>query len=1027
MVKFLISRPIAVTMTFIALLALGVITSFRLPVSLMPDVDIPKITVQVNAANLSSRELESAVVSQLRMQLIQVAHLSDIKSETRDGSSVINLEFDYGTNIDFAFIEANEKIDRQMASLPRSIDRPRVIKASATDIPVFYLNLTLKDEQPFNKQSSELYPVSQEFSELSSFAGQVIRKRIEQLPQVAIADMSGTVSQEILIMPDIDKINSLGISLAAIESALNENNLNMGNLVIRDGQYQYNVRFGNKLQTIKDISDIYMKSGDRILQLKEIARVIEHPAARKGMVISDGQDAVTMAIIKQSDARMSDLRKELSSLVELFRSDYPEIEFTVTRDQTQLLVFSLKNLRQSLILGSFLAFIIMFFFLKDYKSPWLVGITIPASLIISLLFFSVTGISINVVSLAGLVLGIGLMVDNSIIVVDNITQYREYGLSLDDACVKGTNEVIRPLLSAVLTTCAVFIPLIFIGGITGALFYDQAIAITIVQFVSLLIRITILPVFYRLMYKNGKPGKMTGCLGRINEFNYEAVYEKGFRYVMRHQLKTSLFMAALLVGAVLLYFTLDKERLPPVTRDETILLVDWNERINIDENKRRSEIIASVAGSHLTHYTSLIGEQQFLLDHNSLKSGSESMIYMKAGSEKALNSVYLNVAEFMSGNFSRAGYSFGTTGNLFDQLFNDDEPVLMARLRPSTDHGPDRNAFLVNIMDKLRAGFPQFRIDPVIWQEQMILKVDPVQLALYDIGFDQVYIALRSAFRENQVLLITENQDFVPVILGEKPGLAREIIAGLSVINRNNVPVRLNSLLREETGYDLKTIVAGQEGEYYPVPLDIEVREVKKAREEINKLVSDDGHYEAGFSGSFYSNRELIGKLAMILLGSLGLLYLILASQFESLTLPFIVLMEIPVDMCGAFLILKLFGGGINLMSMTGIVVMTGIVINDSILKVDTYNQLMKEGYSLLRALIIGGRRRLKPIVMTSLTSVLALLPVLIFGGMGAELQRPLALTIIGGLTLGTVVSLFVVPLGYYYLISETRNPQPET
>lgn len=1016
MVKFLLHHPIAVTMTFIAFLVLGVVASLRLPVSLMPDVDIPKITVQVSAENLSARELENAVVEPFRLQLMQVAHLADIKSETRDGSAVIKLDFDYGTNIDFAFIEVNEKIDRGMAGLPVSVDRPRVIRASATDIPVFYLNLTLKNENSRNENSSELYPVSQEFSDLSSFAGQVIRKRIEQLAQVAIADISGQVFEEILILPDRNKLEGLGVTISDIETALLENNITLGNLIIQDGQYQYNVRFGNEISGKQDIENIYLKNGDRLLQLKDIAAVAEHPRQRKGLVVSDGKDAITLAIIKQSDARMSDLRKELNRQVELFKTDYPDIDFKVTRDQTQLLDFSMQNLRQSLYIGAFLAFIVMFLFLKDYKAPWLVGITIPAALVISLLFFQLAGLSLNVVSLAGLVLGISIMTDNSIVVIDNIGQHRERGSLLDTACINGTNEVFRPMLSSVFTTCAVFIPLVFISGITGALFFDQAVAITIGQFASLFIGVTVLPVYYKLLYSNGRSGEMKGVMRKINNLDYGKIYEHGFRFVMRHQLLTWGAVALMLGGAVVLFMALPKDKLPPIVKNETLLRIDWNDRVNIDENKRRAERITEFLENHLQHSTCIIGEQQFLLDHSMPKTGSEALVYLKAISETGLDSVYALVSEFMQDNYSRAQYGFEDAGNVFDQLFGDGEAPLMARLRAIGDYGPKENTYLQQEVANLQQALPGLDVSNIVWQEQMVLKADAGLLALYGISYEQVYTTLKRAFRENQVLLITDNQQFLPVIVGDKPQTVRKVISQLTVTSTTNRQIPLHVLLKEEMGLDLKTIVAGQEGEYYPLSMDVPDRQIKDTQKKIRETLASEGWYETGFSGSYFSNRSLLKQLIVIFAISLGLLFLILASQFESLTLPLIVLIEIPVDLFGAFLFLKMFGEGINLMSMIGIVVMSGVVINDSILKVDTFNQLMGEGYPLMRALMVGGQRRLKPIVMTALTAILALLPFLFIGGMGADLQKPMALTIIGGMVVGTLVSLFVVPLGYYYL-----------
>ena len=296
------------------------------------------------------------------------------------------------------------------------------------------------------------------------------------------------------------------------------------------------------------------------------------------------------------------------------------------------------------------------------------------------------------------------------------------------------------------------------------------------------------------------------------------------------------------------------------------------------------------------------------------------------------------------------------------------------------------------------------------------MKTDPVLLTLYDVSYDQVFSSLKSAFSANQVLIIAGNQNFVPVILGEKPQTIDEIIANSIIVNKKGKAINLGSLLRQEKEKGLKRIIAGQEGEYYPLPLDVDNQDVPNTIGEIKETLNQERQFEANFSGSYFSNRMLVKQLAIILGISLLLLYFILASQFESLSLPLIVLFEVPIDIFGAFLFLKIAGAGINLMSMIGIVVMSGIIINDSILKVDTINQLTTQGYPLMKALMEGGRRRLKPILMTSLTTILALLPFLFTKGLGSELQKPLALTVIGGMIVGTLVSLYFIPLSYYYL-----------
>lgn len=1110
MVEFLIKHPIAVTMTFIAILVLGVFATTFIPVSLMPDIDIPEITVQVSVTNTPARELENTVVQPIRRQLMQVTHLDDITSETRNETAVIHLQFDYGTDIDFAFIEVNEKIDRAMNYLPRDIPRPRVIKANATDIPVFYLNLTTKEDvagnqagpasgtvqsgepnpgnpdglslpqgeavpdgistvQGTDKPDADLYPVSQKFVELSRFASNVIRKRIEQLPEVAMVDMSGLVSPELLILPDSRKLQSLGISQEKLETLIANSNIRLGNLLIRDGQYQYNVRFSSTLQNKQDIENVWFKVNDRLLQLKDVARVVEHPQKQKGKVLQNGQDAITIAVIKQSDARMSALKEKLGELVTHFERDYPAIEFHITRNQTQLLDYSISNLRQNLVQGAILAFLVMFFFLKDFRAPLLIGITIPTALIISMLFFYLLGISVNIISLAGIILGVGMMTDNSIVVIDNITQHRERQkrekaeenaaavipeespltekagaaaltkpgaspvseaktvkeppddgkletLALIKACVTGTNEVFSPLLSSMFTTCAVYIPLIFISGITGAMFYDQALAVTVSQLASLAVGVTLIPVYYRILYRKEGTHRINRFLERISSVNYEKAYMKGFKFVMRHQVFSWTLTGLMLLGAAGLFLVMEKTKLPPITKDETLLNIDWNERIHIDENKKRTLGLMAQLDSFLLENTCLIGEQQFIMDKGSSATSSEVLIYLKTKRPDDLQPAIDKATDYLRENYPQSLFSFSEAGNIFNMIFSDREKPLVARLRAVDDFGPNRISFLEKTLAKLKQAFPGQDMEPLPLYEYTILHTDPAKLLLYDVSFSTVYNKLKSAFNENQLLLLTDNQDFVPVILGDQTKTIGEIISGLFVPNSNNELIPVRNLVTESKGEELKTIMAGKEGEYYPVALEVEGKKAGETMARVRETISSDRSYEVSFTGNILSNRELVKELSLIFVISLALLFFILASQFESLVLPLIVLMEIPIDVFGALLMLKLGGEGINLMSLIGLVVMTGIIINDSILKVDTMNQLVKEGYPVIRAITEAGHRRLKPILMTSLTSVLALIPLLFTSDLGSELQKPLALAVIGGMTLGTAVSLFLVPLAYYYL-----------
>ena len=1006
MVRFLLSRPIAVTMTFIAILLLGVVSIGLIPVSLMPDISIPEVTVQMNYKNASARVLENSVVAPVRRQLMQVAHLEDIHSETRDGNGIIRLKLAYGSDINLAYIEVNEKIDRAMSSLPRDMSRPKVIKASASDLPVFHLNLSLKQEGN-----------EQKFMELSEFADAVIRKRIEQMPKVAMVDLTGRSFQEILILPNESQMKSLGFTLKDLEALIQRNNIDFGNLSIRDGYYQYSIRFSSRLRNKQDIEELHLKAGDRVIQLKDLAEVKTIAQPRKGLSLINGKEGISLALIKQSDARLQEMEKELKDLVEIFEKDYPDIVFDISQDQTRLLDYSINNLKQSLLWGAGLAFLIMFFFLKDFKAPWLIGVSIPASLIISLLFFHIVGLSLNIISLSGLVLGIGMMIDNSIIVIDNIAQFRQRGENLFTACVKGTNEVIRPLLSSVLTTCAVFIPMIFISGIAGAMFYDQAIAVTVGLFVSLLVSISLLPVYYRLFYLKEKTGRMDRLVSKINGVNYENLYEKGLRLVFRNQIISNLFFFLLIAIGAVLIVKMEKSRLPKVEQHELMLQVDWNARIHVDENKKRVKELLDLVVDSTQLSSALVGEQQYLLNREQDFSSSESRIYFNVENEKRMHGVQNVLRHYLGAKYPSARIQFYAPPNLFEQIFGDKDAPLVARLSMQDNEEAGQVELLKSLEKDFRMHFSdQLEISQSM-QNQLLLTIDPVQLLSYNLDPNVVYQKLRTAFNDNQLAVIKENQSFVPIVLGDGQKRISEIISETFIQNPNGDDYSLSQLIREESRVSLKSIIAGKEGEYLPFNLNVKESELLSSQDKVREISRKYPAANLSFSGSIFSNQVLMKQLGLVLIISLLLLYFILAAQFESLSQPLIVLLEVPIDIGGALLLLWLFGGSLNLMSLIGIIVMSGIIINDSILKIDTINRLRKEdGYGLIRAISVGGQRRLKPILMTSLTTILALAPFLFTNGLGSDLQRPLAITVIGGMGIGTIVSLYFVPLCYYYL-----------
>ena len=1050
MLKNLLHRPIAVTMILIALVAIGVLSLTYIPVSLMPQIDIPRITVQCVKTGASVTEIEQQMINPLRQQLSQVAGLKDIESQSRIDAGTITMTFEPGADMDILFIEVNEKIDRAMNSLPKDMERPKIIKASAMDIPAFYVDVYYKDKAAKAKDDrSKLCgngadadvqeANNMKLAQLSKLVRNVISRRIEQLQQVAMVDISGTVGSEIQCVPDMEKLETMGMSVGDIENAIKSNDIVLGALNVVSGIYRYTIHFDAQILNKEDIENIYLRHQGRMMQLKDVCQVIEKPAVRNGVVKHNDKDAISIAVIKQNDAQMEDLQDNMSTLLNDMKIDYPEVEFMVTRDQTQLLTYSIGNLEWNLVLAAVLACIILFVFSRSWRTPLLIIISIPLSLILTLLCFYVLGISLNIISLSGLILGVGMIVDNAIIVIDNMKDYVQRGdgnEGFDFFIVKRVKEVFFPMLSSVLTTCSVFLPLIFLSGTAGALFYDQAMGVTIALFVSLVVASLVVPVYYYALFKK-KHRKVTAKCGTQNISsplaNIDAVlfarYAKVEKWTLRNgRLCIGGFFGALLLIAVVFQF-IKKEKMPEVAHDDVLINVDWNAGISIDENVRRVNDALNAVKGHIATSTSMVGAQEFILSHTKDITSSEAVIYVRGYSEDGVDSIKKEFEAYVTKHHPDAKVEYEISGNIFDLIFQTDKSDLEIHL--SRPEGGRPNVTESKLYaDSLKGMFRDIAFITVPTEVNLQYVANPEMMAYYNVSYGQLYSRIREMVGKSQVYEIASGAQSVPVVVGSDIKKdAGDIMAGY-VKNNNGVDVPISYLVNVTKVENYKRLFAGTEDDYYPSKVDdIKDRDAEKIMDKCEKLNS----LRSSFHGDYFDSREMIYELSVILLVAVMLLYFILAAQFESLVQPLIIISEIVFDVSVVMLILWLLGESLNIMSMIGIVVMSGIIINDSILKVDTINRELRmkmkteelrmkneeltiKNYSLIKSIMIAGQRRLTPIIMTSLTTILALLPFLHKGDMGSALQYPLSLSLIIGMVVGTSVSLFFVPLVYFLI-----------
>jgi len=1013
MVRFLLARPIAVFMTFMALMVFAFIVLRTLPISLLPPIDVPQIVVKISYPNASPESIEQNVLSPIREGLITLNGLEEMDSKAGSEVGTIRLTFDYSTQMELAYIDVNEKIDRLTNSLPEDLGRPEVIRINTSDIPVARVQVVPKEDV--------------DEVEVSLLAENVLKKRIEQLPGVSLVDINGKKERIITVEPDEQALAALGMTQQQVISAIQSGNSELPGISVKDGQFRYYLRLATRVDSPSDIETLPVASpSGAIIPLGRLAKVTYESREMLGYHLYGAKEALVITVHKQASAKMNELIPELKAALELFKTDYPQVDFELTQDQSNLLNAAISNLETSLLFGGIFAFGVLFLFMKDYRLPLIIGVSLPSSLLISFLIFYFFNISINIISLSGLALGIGMLIDNAIIVLDNITRKRESGLPLFEACVAGVEEVMGALISSVLTTLAVFVPLVFLSGISGALFFDQAVAVAAILSVSLAVAFILLPMLYYLLFSKSKKvddGKEGPFFSKVLD-----IYEFGYRKITANRKVAISIFAILIPLGLLISQVLKTEGLPEIEKLDATLEVDWNEPISALENRERViQLMQRLEGDY-SQAEADVGVRQFLLfdGENSIQ---QSLLYFLFTNVEAKEVAIEKLEKYVSETYPQAAFTLGDAPNAFDQLFNASMPYYEVRWKDLTAKEPVSE----EKMDPWLSQFPteEWERGPGLQKEASVvftLRAD--RLATYQIPVNAIQEQLSKLFGTFTITDIRRFGEVTPIRLKEPNDRFEDLLRTTRVYASDSTSYILGEFVdfRYEDHY--KYVTADKGGIYQSALVTVENPDAK-ASEFIRW--GQDKNLGIDIVGQYFKDRENIQQLIGILLISVLLLYFILAAQFESFVQPLIVVFTLPLGIGGALLVLWLAGSSLNVMSAIGLVVMLGIMVNDAILKIDTINRLrlvyvesdeINAEQALEMALHRAGQIRLKPILMTSITTILALIPIIFSSGLGADLQRPLVEAVIGGLTIGTLTALYFVPLAYWFFVPKSKLKQ---
>ncbi|HUF28215.1 MAG TPA: efflux RND transporter permease subunit [Gemmatimonadaceae bacterium] len=1049
-----IRRPIAVAMLFLAVVALGLISFTRLPIDLLPGISYPRLVVYTSIPEVGPAEVERLVTTVIEQQVARVPGHERTESVSRDGVSLVTLRFAWGTDMDFAALNVRERLDQVRDRLPQSASRPVVLRTDPTADPIMSVVVAGR---------SDLW-------RLKELAESVIKRRFEQVDGVAQATVTGGLEREIRVDVDPQLLESYQVTIEQVANALAAANQSSPGGQVRRGPFQYSLRTLGEFQSVQQIGDVVVaerRSGQgsdqgpgqpppagqtgtarNLILLSDIARIEDSFRDRESIARYNGDEAVGLLLFKEAGSNTVRVAERVDEVIEQLRRQYPDVTIEVATSQAGFISDAIDNVVSQVLVGGALAFLVLFLFLRDIRYPLAIALAMPISIIATFALFDAAGVSLNIMTLGGLALGVGLLMDNSVVVIENIFRRREMGDDATEAAAVGAEEVQRAIIAATLTTIAVFGPIIYVQGVAGKLFGALSYAVAFSLAASILVALTLLPALASrwttdhhelppsLARRTFRRGWSTVAAGTNRALRplldgtdrlFEALvrwYERTVVRALDNRGRVVAIAAVLMLGTLALASTLKRSVLPDVEQGEFTVRITLARGTPIDvtsESALRLENALNQDVDVAATFTR-VGRQEAVLGGDERESGLNTALIdvrLRQGARTAevLDRLRPLVAQLPPGTVAiETGQATalgkllgGGEADLAIRIHSEelDEGIVYAR---QVEQRLARVGSLENVRLGTEMGHPEIRVH-IDRDRAASFGITPLQVA----NQIQDYMLGRSA---------TEYVAFdkkVPVWV-RLPEEDRRSLATLDLLRIGGVPLRELVRVEETTGpAEIRRI---DQSRIVTVHADVARGSVDAAigdiREALRELTVPRG-MRVDIGGENEEMRR--GFLAMAFAFGLALLlvYMILAAEFESLLHPFTILLSVPLGTIGAIVALWIAGAGLNTVSLIGIVVLAGIVDNDAVIKVDFINQMRRKGMALRDAIVAAGRARIRPIVINSITTMLGVLPMALALGPGGELQAPLAIAIFGGLFTSTILTLIVIPVAYD-LVEELRE-----
>ncbi len=1100
-------RRVTVGMVTLTFVLFGLIALTGLKVNLLPDLTYPTLTVRTEYEGAAPMEIENLISQPVEEAIGVVKNLRKIHSVSRTGQSDVVLEFSWGTNMDQAGLDVRDKLD--ILQLPLDAKKPVLLRFNPSTDPIMRLSLSVAGDGKGVVNEAEL-------KQLRRFADDELKKRLEPTPGVAAVKVGGGLEDQIDVEIDQQRLQQVNLNVADVTKRLADENVNVSGGRIENGSQRYLVRTVNQFGSLDEMRNLLIKVDAGVpVRLKDVAEVRQGYKEREGVVRVDGHEAIELAVYKEGDANTVSVAAAVKKQLERLKTILPgNSKLDTIDDQSIFIQSSLDDVRNDAIIGGILAVLIIFFFLADSWSTFIISLSLPVSLIATFFFMGQAGVSLNVMSLGGLALATGMVVDDSIVVLENIARLREQGMGIVEAAVKGAREVSMAVIASTLTTVAVFFPLVFVQGVAGQLFRDQALTVTFAMLISLVVAMTLIPMLASLRgrspiaYKDEEPstgwqptsrvghrvkavispvsrlffrwipllfmrvtfivsstvglviGKGLRAVGRVVLMPYNAAaraYRVSLPKALAHPWKVLGFAAAAFIASVALIPTLGMDLIPSLAQGRFEMtvkqppgtaLIDTDKLVaELEQKNAKDPNIALIYG---------VSGTGTRLDATPTESGeniARLLIVLKPGvgerGERAATEALRASMATRAGTevkFSRPQlFSFATPLEIELRGYDLASLEKAGKKLTSLMNASPRFA---DVKSTVEGGYPeiQIRFDQ---QRAAALGLTTKQVSDQIVNKVRGSVATRYSFRDRKIDVLVRAQadqrasvdDIRNLIVGYSPvaaagtnasaaattttaaatttGATTAATGSNAASSATGRPVRLSAVADVVSSQGPSEIHRISQERVAIVSANLHYGDLGTAVSEVRQLIRDNP-LAAGVTSHIGGQSEELDASVKSLIFALALaiflVYLVMASQFESLLHPFVIMFSIPLALVGAVLALKLTSTPLSVVVFIGLIMLAGIVVKNAIVLIDRVNQLREEGVDKINAIIQAAESRLRPISMTTLCTLLGFMPLAIGVGDGNEVRAPMAITVIGGLLVSTLLTLVVIPAVYMLL-----------